>query len=329
MNDSSPVDGENEFSGLSEKLSGEIHKVIVGMNPIVEKLLIALVAQGHVLIEGMPGVAKTLLASTLASTLDLVFHRIQFTPDLLPADLIGTVIYHQQTGEFRSKKGPLFANLILADEINRAPAKVQSALLEAMQERQVTFGEETHPLPSPFLVVATQNPLDHEGTYPLPEAQLDRFMMKIQVGYPTLEDELEILGRHGRIEVGAKAEKVASSSMIEKSSREVDKVHLEESLKTYMARLARATRSPKEHGVKNPGFIKHGVSPRGTVHLLKASKALALLRGRTFVLPQDIKEMAPVVFRHRIGLSYEALAEGQTPDDILRSILETVPVDQA
>lgn len=304
-----------------EGIQAEVGKNLVGMDVPVKKMLVALLADGHVLIEGAPGLAKTSLANTLAGCLNFKFQRIQFTPDLMPSDLVGSLIFSPKTGEFEVRKGPVFTQLILADEINRAPAKVQSALLEAMQEKQVTLGESTFPLPSPFMVLATQNPLEQEGTYPLPEAQLDRFMLKILIDYPAKEQEIEILKRHS---VGhpVTTNHLVDSDKIRFFREEVEKVHVESCLMEYMVNLSRYTRELAKEGLHS-GF-GHGVSPRATFHLMHAAKAFAFLEGRGYVTPQDIKYMLPDVYRHRIGLNLEAFSRNQTPDDLLAKVLSEV-----
>lgn len=303
----------------------EIGKRIVGMDVVLEKMMVAILARGHVLLEGMPGLAKTLLASTMSECLDLNFKRIQFTPDLMPSDILGTQVYYQQTGEFKVKKGPLFSQIVLADEINRAPAKVQSALLEAMQEKQITLGDETFSLGNPFFVIATQNPIEQEGTYPLPEAQIDRFMLKILVDYPKHHEELLILQRLEQLEEQGNIVKVVDAQNLNELCDLVAKIHVEESIKKYIVNLAVASRFPEQFGLSN-SYLEHGVSPRGTINLLKSSKALAFIRGRDFVLPQDVKEMVPTVFRHRMSLSFEAIAENLCADVILNQILEKVSI---
>lgn len=304
-------------------IKSEIGKRIVGMDGVLEKIVVAILAKGHVLLEGMPGLAKTLLAGSIAECLDLNFKRIQFTPDLMPSDILGTQVYYQQVGEFKVKKGPLFSQVVLADEINRAPAKVQSALLEAMQEKQVTLGDETFSLGTPFFVIATQNPIEQEGTFPLPEAQIDRFMLKILVDYPKRDEELLILQRLEQLEQHGNIRKVVNAQDLNELCDFASKIHVEDSIRQYIVDLAAATRFPDRFGLKKV-FLEHGVSPRGTINLLKSSKALAFIRGRDFVLPQDVKEMASSVFRHRMSLSFEAIAENLSPDAILNQILDKV-----
>jgi MoxR-like ATPase len=317
---------KNEASWV-ELLKGEIGRVIVGQKYLVDRLIVGLLANGHVLLEGVPGLAKTLAVKTLSQCLRADFKRIQFTPDLLPADVIGTLIYSPSKGEFTNKKGPIFTNLLLADEINRAPAKVQSALLEGMQERQVTIGDETFSLPQPFLVLATENPIDQEGTYPLPEAQMDRFMMKLVVNYPNREDELRILNANANVSVSHKATPVVDAETIFKSRKLVDGIYLDEKLKGYLVDVVLATRNPETYGASELGaFIRFGASPRATISLALASKAVAFMNGRSFVTPQDIKDVGLDVLRHRVIVTYEAEAENVTSDDIIKKIFETIPV---
>ncbi len=308
-----------------KKLSDEISKVIVGQKYLIERLLVGLLCDGHILIEGVPGLAKTLAVKTLASAIQAKFQRIQFTPDLLPADLIGTMIYNPQKGTFTPKKGPLFANLILADEINRAPAKVQSALLEAMQERQVTIGDTTYPLEEPFLVLATQNPIEQEGTYPLPEAQVDRFMLKLSVTYPNRQEELQILDKNA--EVGLpNAQVVVSPKEILQARRVVQQVYLDEKLKEYIVSLVLATREPERFNLKIKDLIAYGASPRATIYLSLAAKAAAFLKGRGYVIPEDIKAIGQDVLRHRVIISYEAEAEDLSSEDIVQKVFEGIEV---
>src|SRR5712664_2499610 len=301
-----------EVSSLMERMLYEVKKVVVGQDPFLERVLVAVLAQGHLLVEGVPGLAKTLTVKTLAQAVRGSFRRIQFTPDLVPADLVGTRIYNQKTGEFSTSLGPVFCNLLLADEINRAPAKVQSALLEVMQERQVTIAGETHRVPSPFLVMATQNPIETEGTYPLPEAQVDRFMMKVLVGYPTEEEEFVIVERvtGAAQEVAA----VATTDELAALQRECRAGYVDPSLMQYAVRLVAATRAPERFGIPDLArYVTYGASPRATIHLVEAARALAFLRGRAYVLPEDVSDLAPDVLRHRLSLSYEALADAVTP----------------
>jgi len=314
-----------EKSQALKNLRDEISRVLVGQGYLLDRLLIGLLADGHILVEGVPGLAKTTAVKTLAAAIQTTFHRLQFTPDLLPADLIGTEIYLPKTGEFVTKKGPLFANIILADEINRAPAKVQSALLEAMQERQVTIGPQTYQLSRPFLVMATQNPIEHEGTYPLPEAQVDRFMLKLSVDYPTREEEKEIMRRFaGRPEI--KVQTAVSPEEILDLRETVKKVYIDDRLMDYIVDLVFATRDPGKIGLKLGGMIQYGASPRATIYLNLAARAHAFLQGRGYTTPQDVKSIAHDVLRHRVILSYEAEAEELTADRIIDQILEKVEV---
>ncbi len=309
-----------------EKLSAEIGKVIVGQKAMVDRILIGLLAGGHVLIEGVPGLAKTTTVKTLADALAMKFQRIQFTPDLLPADIVGTVIYNQAKGEFLSKKGPIFANLVLADEINRAPAKVQSALLEAMQEHQVTIGDTTHKLPQPFLVMATQNPIEQEGTYALPEAQLDRFMLMIKVGYPAKEDERAIMER-ATATVTAKVEPVATPEHIADARKVLGEIYVDDKIKDYIVNLVHATREPKAYGLSElADFIQFGASPRASIYLNMAARAHAFLRHRGYVTPEDIKTIGVDVLRHRVILTYEAEAEEMTSEQVVRKVFEKIEV---
>ena len=316
----------NEASWV-DLLRQEIGKVIVGQKYLVDRLIVGLLANGHVLLEGVPGLAKTLAVKTIAQCLRAEFKRIQFTPDLLPADVIGTLIYSPNKGEFTTKKGPIFTNLLLADEINRAPAKVQSALLEGMQERQVTIGDQTYPLPQPFLVLATENPIDQEGTYPLPEAQMDRFMLKLLVNYPNKEEELKILDSNANVSVRHEVSPVVDVETIFKSRKLVDQIYLDDKLKGYIVDVVLASRNPEKFGASElSAYIRFGASPRATISLALASKASAFMQGRSFVTPQDIKSIGFDVLRHRIIVSYEAEAEDISSDDIIKTIFETVPV---
>ncbi len=319
-----------ERSLLVGALLNEIRKVIVGQNALVERLVVGLLADGHLLLEGVPGLAKTLAVKTLARALEASFSRIQFTPDLLPADLIGTLVFNPKTQEFVTRRGPIFAHVLLADEINRAPAKVQSALLEAMQERQVTIGDHSHPLPDPFLVLATQNPIEQEGTYPLPEAQVDRFLMKLRVGYPARAEERQILDRMGEATEAALAagvRPVLVPAQIRDLRELVRGLYADDRLKGYLVELAAATRDPKAFGLPElADFIAWGASPRATLALLSASRAHAFLQGRGYVVPEDVKAVAPDVLRHRVLLTYEAEAENITSDQVLAKILERVEV---
>jgi MoxR-like ATPase len=309
---------------LMEKILYEVKKVVVGQDHFLERVLVATLAQGHLLVEGVPGLAKTLTVKTLAQTIRGSFRRIQFTPDLVPADLVGTRIYNQKTGEFHTSLGPVFCNLLLADEINRAPAKVQSALLEVMQERQVTIAGETHKVPDPFLVMATQNPIETEGTYPLPEAQVDRFMMKVLVGYPSEEEEFVIVERVTGAAAAVAA--VATTEQLSALQSECRTGFVDPSLTQYAVRLANATRDPDRFGIKDLAkYLSFGASPRASIHLIEGARALAFLRGRDYVLPEDVTDMAPDVIRHRLVLTYEALADGITPDEIVRRVMQHVP----
>ena len=315
---------EKESLGIRQ-IMAEIEKVIVGQRNLIERMLIGLLCDGHMLLEGLPGLAKTTAVKTLAATIRTSFQRIQFTPDLLPADILGTQVYRPNNGTFEMKKGPIFHNIILADEINRAPAKVQSALLEAMQERQVTIGEETFLLERPFLVLATQNPIEQEGTYPLPEAQIDRFMLKIRVDYPSAEEEKEIMERVDRA-VTDDVNGVVEVSQIASAGRTMRSIHMEEKITDYIVRISRATRNPEEFGLDLGPMISYGASPRSSIYLGQASRAHAFLNGRGYVTPQDVKSMAPDVLRHRIILSYEAEAEGKSTDDLIKILLERIEV---
>lgn len=307
-------------------LREEIGRVIVGQHYLVDRLLVGLLANGHVLLEGVPGLAKTLSIRTLASATDAAFKRIQFTPDLLPADIVGTLIYSPKEESFHTRKGPIFANLILADEINRAPAKVQSALLEAMQERQVTLGDETYPLPEPFLVLATENPIDQEGTYPLPEAQVDRFMLKLKVGYPGKADEREILDRMASTAPKLDVNAVTTLEAICRAREQVNEVYTDPKIRDYIVELVLATRNPARFKLKLGQYIQFGASPRATISLTLAAKAWALMQGRAYVVPQDIKDIGMDVLRHRVIPSYEAEAEEMTSEDIVGAIFDAVPV---
>jgi MoxR-like ATPase len=307
------------------RLRQELGRVIVGQQYMVDRMLVALLADGHVLIEGMPGLAKTTAVNTLARAISCVFRRIQFTPDLLPADLIGTLIYNPKSGEFSTRKGPIFGNIILADEINRAPAKVQSALLEAMQERQVTIGEETYRLDAPFMVLATQNPIEQEGTYPLPEAQVDRFMLKLKITYPSRQEEREIMDRVDLLH-RAEIHAVASKQEIVEAREVVNQIYVDDKAKNYIVDIVHATRHPETFGLKMNHLIEYGASPRATLYLQQAARAMAFLQGEGNVFPNDVKQVAMDVLRHRVKESYEAEAENITSEDIIRKILETVPV---
>ncbi len=303
-----------------------VSSVVVGQRLLIDRLTIALLTDGHVLIEGLPGLAKTLAARTVARALRLEYRRIQFTPDLLPADVIGTQIYNPRTGEFSVKRGPVFSNVLLADEINRAPAKVQSALLEAMQERQVTIGEQTFPLPKPFFVLATQNPIEQEGTYPLPEAQVDRFMMKVLIDYPSSAEELQVLDRMAGVDAATAIEPALTAEDLAAARAAVDATFVDEKVKKYLVDVVRATRAPAEFGLDIAGLLQYGASPRATLALVRAAKGRAFLDGRGYATPDDVKRMAPDVLRHRVMLSYEAEAEELKPDAIIKRILDGLPV---
>lgn len=311
---------------LLMRVKQEINKLVVGQENLIDSLLIGVLSDGHLLLEGVPGVAKTLAANTLARTLHCAFKRIQFTPDLLPADLIGTPIYHPKDGSFEVKKGPVFTNILLADEINRAPSKVQSALLEVMQEKQVTIGGETFPAPHPFLVLATQNPIEQEGTYPLAEAQTDRFMMKIKISYPSRAEEKLILQRIGTFEPLPTIQPILEISALLDLRKLVDAIYLDEKVIDYLLNIVQATRQPSHYQIPIEHLLEYGASPRATLALKQASKARALLAGRYFVTPQDLKDVAYPILRHRLRLSYEAEAENLTTDDVITRILDTLPV---
>ncbi|MBN1410275.1 MAG: AAA family ATPase [Spirochaetales bacterium] len=313
-------------SALLLKIKKEIGTIIIGQDYLIERLMMGLLCNNHILIEGVPGLAKTLTVTTMARTINADFQRIQFTPDLLPADLIGTLIYNPKTGDFTTKKGPIFNNIILADEINRAPAKVQSALLEAMQERQVTIGDETHPLSDPFMVLATQNPIEQEGTYPLPEAQVDRFMLKLKVIYPTKEEELQILKARAKTLVKDEINAIIQPKDLLRLRALVDEIYMDEKIEEYIVNIIQATRTPKDYNLDIEDLILYGASPRATIYLTMASKAYALLQGRAYVAPHDIKSIGMDVLRHRVIVSYEAEAEGQTSEDIIKKIFDTVEV---
>ena len=315
-----------ESSAFVQKIMQEVGKVVIGQRALVERLLVGLLANGHVLLEGVPGLAKTLSVKTLARTISTKFQRIQFTPDLLPADVLGTLIYNPREGSFTIKKGPIFANIILADEINRAPAKVQSALLEAMQERQVTIGEETFPLEEPFLVLATQNPIEQEGTYPLPEAQVDRFMLKVVIGYPNKSEERQIMERMATTNPDFAVEPVITPQQLLEVRKAVSEVYLDEKIKDYILDLVFATRDPKAYKLDLAQMIQYGASPRATIYLALASKAYAFMQGRGYVVPQDVKSIGLDVLRHRVIPTYEAEAESLTSEELLKRIFEQVPV---
>ena len=303
-----------------------LSQVIVGQETLIERLLLALLCDGHVLIEGVPGVAKTLVITTLARSMEATFSRVQFTPDLLPSDLIGSLVYDPKEHSFSAEKGPVFANLVLADEINRAPAKVQSALLESMQEKQVTLGKETFPLPHPFLVLATQNPIEQEGTYALPEAQVDRFMFKLKVGYPSMEEEHQVMRRMARTAPKITVDPVIHLNEILDMRTLLDKVYIDEKVERYILRVVDATRNPGSYGLDIARYMRFGASPRATIYLSLAARGYALLNQREFTVPQDIKDVAGDILRHRIALSYRAEAEGLSSDDLIIQILENVPI---
>lgn len=327
--DSVIVEKHQEHQHKIKEVINEVGKVVVGQDYMVNRLLAGLFTNGHILLEGVPGLAKTLTVSTLAQVLHLDFQRIQFTPDLLPADLVGTMIYNQKDGKFEVKKGPIFANIILADEINRSPAKVQSALLEAMQEKQVTIGETTFNLDKPFLVLATQNPVDQEGTYSLPEAQVDRFMMKVFVDYPTKDQELEVMRRISNMKFSFKVETLLTKEEIFSIRDQVNKVKISESLERYIIELVYSTRNPLDYKLTEYAqYIQFGASPRASINLNLASKAVAYMDGRDYVLPEDIKEVALDVLNHRIILNYEAEADNVKTKDVIKSILKKVPINK-
>ena len=324
-----PADAEamvRDASHWIHPLRSEIGRYLIGQSELVDRLIIALLVKGHLLLEGVPGLAKTLALKTLASLVSAKFNRIQFTPDMLPADIVGTEIYDPREARFRVKHGPVFANFILADEINRAPAKVQSALLEAMQEKQVTIGEQSFALPAPFFVLATQNPLEQEGTYPLPEAQLDRFMMKVVMDYPTEDEELRVLDLAGTTEEAPVPEPMVSLESIQQARTVVNSLYLDEKVKRYIVRLVRATRRPADFGVHIAPLIRVGASPRATINLALAGRAHAFLQGRAYVTPQDVKQIAMDVLRHRVTVTYEAEAEGLDSEKIITRILDELPV---
>jgi MoxR-like ATPase len=319
-------DAVRTTSNWVQPLRQQMARVIVGQEQLVDRLMVGLISNGHILLEGVPGLAKTLALKTLASAIGLHFQRLQFTPDMLPADIVGTMIYNPHDGSFSTKHGPVFSNLILADEINRAPAKVQSALLEAMQERQVTLGDETYRLPDPFLVLATQNPLEQEGTYPLPEAQVDRFMMKVIVGYPNRTEERAILDAMAVTEPSLDVQSVVTAEDIINARRIVSGIYVDDKVKDYIVDLVLATRDPRPYGIDLNGWVQCGASPRGTISLTLAARAHAFLQGRGYVTPQDVKDLAYDVLRHRIAVSYEAEAENINSENIVAGILEGLPV---
>lgn len=314
-----------QYAPMVNRLREQIGRIIVGQHYMIDRLMTALLANGHVLIEGVPGLAKTTAVTTLAQAMDCAFKRVQFTPDLLPADLIGTLIYTPKTGEFITRKGPIFGNIILADEINRAPAKVQSALLEAMQERQVTIGENTFKLDDPFMVLATQNPIEQEGTYPLPEAQVDRFMLKLKITYPTRAEERQIMDRVDVLHQ-QHVEPVLTRELLLEAREIVNRIYVDDKAKNYIVDLVYATREPETFGLNIKPLIEYGASPRATIYLQQAARAMAFLQGEGNVFPNDVKQVAMDVLRHRVKVSYEAEAENMTSEDIIRKILESVPV---
>ena len=313
----------------SQKLRDEISKAVIGQDAVVERMLVALLANGHVLLEGMPGLAKTLLIKSLGTALGVQFERVQFTPDLLPSDVVGTMIFQPKNGEFTAHRGPIFANLVLADEINRAPAKVQSALLEGMQERQVTIGGKTHPLPRPFFVMATQNPIEQEGTYPLPEAQTDRFLFKLIVDYPSAAEESSMMQRWGQMTQQPSLAAVSSGEELLGLRADVDKIHLSPAVQGYILALGRGTRALADREAPGKRYLNFGASPRASLALYQAGRALAWLRGQDYLSPSLVQELAPDVLRHRIGLTYEAEAEEVTPDKIVAQVIERTPVPAA
>jgi MoxR-like ATPase len=316
----------SDLRGRLDPLYGEIEKVIVGQRDMLDRLLVGLLTGGHLLLEGVPGLAKTLAVRTLAQGLRLSFSRIQFTPDLLPADVVGTQIYNPRSGEFSIKKGPVFANIVLADEINRAPAKVQSALLEAMQEKQITIGDNSYPLDQPFLVLATQNPIEQEGTYPLPEAQVDRFMLKIKLTYPSKAEELAILNRMSAIEPSLTVQPVLGPSELFSLRKALDQIYMDDKIKRYIVDVVHATRTPADYGLDIAPFIQYGASPRATIFLARAARAQAFLDARGYVTPQDVKSIGPDVLRHRVSVTYEAEAEDITSESLLQRIFNSLKV---
>ena len=315
-----------EKSAVLGRIRSEIGRVIVGQEYLVERLLLAMLCNNHVLIEGVPGLAKTLSVTTLAKTIQAGFRRIQFTPDLLPADLVGTLIYNPKTGEFATKKGPIFSNIILADEINRAPAKVQSALLEAMQERQVTIGDESFKLNEPFMVLATQNPIEQEGTYPLPEAQVDRFMLKLKMNYPSKQEEHQILRQMAKAAPELDVDPVITPDEIYSLRKLADDIYMDEKIEEYIVNIVAATRAPETYDAAMKDLIRYGASPRATIFLVMAARAYALIRGRGYVIPQDVKDIGMDVLRHRVIVSYEAEAEEKTSEDIVQWVFDMVEV---
>lgn len=328
MEEAAKTDIKKEHQEKINRVASEVGKIVVGQEYMVNRLMIGLFTNGHVLLEGVPGIAKTLTVNTLADVLHLDFQRIQFTPDLLPADLIGTMIYNQKKAEFEVKKGPIFANVVLADEVNRAPAKVQSALLEAMQEKTVTIGEHSYQLDRPFLVLATQNPVDQEGTYSLPEAQIDRFMLKVKVDYPTKDEEIEVMRRMSNMKFKPELETLLSKEDIFAIRYEVNQVTMSESLERYIIELVFATRNPKDYGLNDEAYyMQFGASPRASINLNLAAKAIAFFNQRDYVLPEDIKEIAKDVLNHRIILNYEAEADGISTEQIIEKLLQKIPIN--
>jgi len=309
-----------------DRLLAEIRRVIVGQENLLRKMLVGLLADGHILLEGVPGLAKTTAVACLARAIRTRFQRIQFTPDLLPADIMGTLVFQPKDGSFAVRKGPIFANIVLADEINRAPAKVQSALLEAMQERQVTIGEQTFRLDEPFLVLATQNPIEQEGTYPLPEAQVDRFMLKLLVDYPSAAEERQILDRMAPQRGTPQVDQVLTPQQVFDARRVLDEIYMDDKVKDYIVALVQATRRPQDYNLAIADWIEYGASPRATIYLARGARAIAFLAGRGYVTPQDVKDIAPDVLRHRVIVSYEAEAEEKTSEDVVRHVLDHVPV---
>ncbi len=315
-----------EASAFVQPLLTEINKVVIGQKYLIERLIVGMLANGHVLLEGVPGLAKTTAVKSLATSINVAFSRLQFTPDMLPADVIGTQIYNPQSGEFTTRKGPVFSNLVLADEINRAPAKVQSALLEAMQERQVTIGDQTYSLEEPFLVLATQNPIEQEGTYPLPEAQVDRFMLKLRIGYPTRDEERQILELMAKTTAPPSTQAVVTADQILNAKKVINDVYIDDKVKDYIVDLVCCTREPQAYEIDVADFIQLGASPRATIALTLAAKAYAFLRGRGYVTPQDVKSIGMDVLRHRVAITYEAEAEEKSSETVIQKILDELPV---
>ncbi len=315
-----------EASAFVQPLLSEMNKVVVGQTYLIERLIVGMLANGHVLLEGVPGLAKTTAVKSLATSINVAFSRLQFTPDMLPADVIGTQIYNPQSGDFTTRKGPIFSNLVLADEINRAPAKVQSALLEAMQERQVTIGDKTYQLEEPFLVLATQNPIEQEGTYPLPEAQVDRFMLKIRIGYPTRDEERQILDLMAKTTPPPECQRVVDPEQILRARQVINEIYIDDKVKDYIVDLVCCTREPQNYDINISELIQLGASPRATIALTLAAKAYAFLRGRGYVTPQDVKSIGMDILRHRVSVTYEAEAEEKTPETIVQRIFDELPV---